>query len=310
MASVLQALMGYDTSTQTASPEAVLRIINAYLAMAEVQARNSLHLHLLCWAKNTPSLHDIKEALANHPGTIAALSDYIGTLCKSSCSIDDRELKCTICGSKDISLLPAENVPRPSRPLLPSEAAPHFIVCNDCSVNLDAEEVLVASALDALRERAAAGVALAATLLSSYQACKESFLARPGPPPDADGVTVKAAMMLRALACQSHDPRHRKTCFKSAGVMLSCRFRLPRGAVVTTGLYRVNEDGSFSIIDATMDPQSVTNVLVKTYRDRASALINNFCPFITMALGCNNDIRVMIAADSSSVSYYTSKYTG
>ena len=35
MASVLQALMGYDTSTQTASPEAVLRIINAYLAMAE-----------------------------------------------------------------------------------------------------------------------------------------------------------------------------------------------------------------------------------------------------------------------------------
>jgi len=310
MEHILEALMGYNPTSQRANRKAVIRIVTAYLGMAEVQARNSLHLHLLAWAKNVPSLEDIRTALREYPGLIDALSEYIDSLCKTSCSIDGRSLTCNHCGSADLEFLPVETLSKPSRPLAADEPVPHFITCKACNINLDAGEELTANALDVLRERAAAGVTLASELLSSYELCKEFFLARPGPPPTGDAATVNAALVLRALHCQSHDPRHRKTCFKGRGLVKICRFRFPRGPVIVTGLYLVNADGSLTILSATIDPDSVTNVLVQTYRDQASALVNNFCPFITMMVGCNNDVRVLVAADGSAVSYYTSKYTG
>ena len=113
-----------------------------------------------------------------------------------------------------------------------------------CSTPLSAGDLQRIATVDLLRRRADAGIAEAAVLLQQYQTCRDSFMARPGPSLDTDPQTANAATVLRALACQYHDKRHRSTCFKSQGRILCCRFRFPRDVVARTTLFRVEADGN------------------------------------------------------------------
>ena len=53
-------------------------------------------------------------------------------------------------------------------------------------------------------------------------------------------------------------------------------------------------DGSLTVLSVELDPDLVTNIVVQTARDEASAFVNTFSPLITTLLGCNNDLRVRI----------------
>ncbi len=96
-------------------------------------------------------------------------------------------------------------MPRPDYPLRQREAVPHIASCEAYSTPLSTGDLLRNTAVDLLRRRADTGIAEAAVIFQQYQACLDSFIARPGPSPDSDPQTANAATVLRALACQYHD---------------------------------------------------------------------------------------------------------
>lgn len=64
-----------------------------------------------------------------------------------------------------------------------------------------------------------------------------------------------------------------------------------------------------TVLDATVDPADVTNVIVKLERGHADAFVNDHSPMLTCLLTGNNDVRLLIAADQSAQGYYVAKYS-
>lgn len=71
----------------------------------------------------------------------------------------------------------------------------------------------------------------------------------------------------------------------------------------------VGPDGSLTVLDASIDPEDVTNVVVKLKRTEADAYVNDFSPMITCLLAGNNDVRLLLAADQGAAGYYIAKYS-
>lgn len=175
--------------------------------MVETQARLSLHIHLLLYSWSVPTLAELRAAIAAQTDLLEAAAAYVDSVTCGSLAMDGQDLKCTSCGSSDLAFTAAENIPSCCRPLRASEATPHHVSCNACTTKLSAEDLLREAALTTLRQRAEAGVTIAETYLLQYQTCRDSFLARPGPPPTADAETRQAVVHLRALITQYHDER-------------------------------------------------------------------------------------------------------
>jgi hypothetical protein len=50
--------------------------------------------------------------------------------------------------------------------------------------------------------------------------------------------------------------------------------------VARTALFRVEADGSLTILSVELDPDLVTNIVVQTAHDEASAFVNTFSPLL------------------------------
>lgn len=203
----IDELIGYDKKFQRCRRASLFGRVSAYLGMVETQARLSLHVHFLLFCSDCPSLADIRAAVAANTELLAAAAEYLDSVSRGTLALDGQDLKCTACGSVDLGFTAAEEMEACRRPLRANETVPHHVSCNSCGEKLSAEELLREAALETLSQRAEAGVARADTCLQQYRACRDSFLARPGPPPTADAATVQAVQVLRALMTQYHDEK-------------------------------------------------------------------------------------------------------
>jgi len=278
---IIAVIFGFNIKTQRCRRDGLLGNQLAHMGMTESQARTTNHVHFLAWSHGFPmSVEDLRAALLADPAYLAAVEAYCDTVYREEVLVDASSFRCTSCAGSNLVAVDVNRLPKPTRPVPASQPAAVTVRCGDCGAPPCAEELIRTASLSILDTAADDGVPEAGAWAALYRRCTDSFLARAGPEPGAPECVRHAVTTLKILHTNHHDPRHRKTCFKTDK---SCRFHFPKPRVLRTSLMQFDADGTTTAIRDLADGERITAVVISSRRGVGSSFVNGYCPLMVRA---------------------------
>ena len=305
---VIKDIFNFDIDQQSCTESSIFGPVIAFVGGIEEQIRGTLHVHFLIWIAGIPPTRErifqkIKDDLIKKK-----IEDWINSVVTCSHTLCDI-IKCPNCNSESTSLIPhiIDKAEIPKKVLDDDAEETKVIACLKCNGTFSNSHVF----LESIKSYDGDSI-------KNWDIDKKNMLlleTKRNPYLNGTKSGFVYHFFLEKETCE-HDYHHRASCFRND---MPCRYKFYRDIIPLTFIDILDTTGRSIILDAHIDINEKKMHMDK-YKDHedfdinvnvrrliGSCWLNSHSSLVLDCFKCNNDIRILIGNEPSSI-YYTAGY--